>query len=222
MKVGIVVALLVEFSLVKNILEDPVDCGTYVKGRIGNCEVVLMQSGIGKVNAASRLTFLIEREHPDCIINTGVAGGIGDGMHQGDIVVGTEVAYHDVWCGEGEWGQVQGFPLRFKASDTLLAAVRKIATHKVRYGLICTGDQFIQDFETLRSIRRRFDDGLACDMESTAFAQVCYIYNVPFMAIRIVSDTPGMEKDNLCQYKNFFEEAPRETFEMVKALIGEL
>jgi adenosylhomocysteine nucleosidase len=87
------------------------------------------------------------------------------------------------------------------------------------FGLICTGDQFISDLVILRGIKRNFPDGKAVDMESAAIAQVCYVKNVPFMSLRIVSDTPGMETDNTAQYLDFFAEAPKMTFAVLRQLI---
>jgi adenosylhomocysteine nucleosidase len=168
-----------------------------------------------------QVTSLIAEMHPDYIINSGVAGGIGEGMHQGDIVVGTEACYHDVWCGEGEWGQVQGFPLKFPANEHLLEAAKSVVkdNSQLVFGLICTGDQFISELATLQGIKRNFPDGKAVDMESAAIAQVCYAKQVPFMSLRIVSDTPGMEPDNTTQYLDFFAEAPKKTFAVLRQLI---
>ena len=87
------------------------------------------------------------------------------------------------------------------------------------FGLICTGDQFISDLATLQGIKKNFPDGKAVDMESAAIAQVCYAKQVPFMSLRIVSDTPGMEKDNTTQYLDFFAEAPKMTFAVLRQLI---
>ena len=208
-----------EFNLVLNILENPANEGLYTRGRLGSNEILLMQSGIGKVNAASRLTTLIHLEKPDCVINSGVAGGVGAGIRQGDIVAGTACAYHDVWCGSGERGQVQDLPLRFPASEQLLKATEGL---DIKRGLIATGDQFVDELAIVQKIQRMYPDALACDMESAAFAQVCYLHDVPFMAFRIISDTPGMEKDNFHQYNNFFDEAPRQTFVILKKVLNNL
>ncbi len=219
MKIAIIVALDAEFNLTRNILENPQEGPLYITGRLANHDIILMQSGIGKVNAASRLTTLIHLEHPDMVINSGVAGGIAVGMRQGDIVAATECAYHDVWCGSGERGQVQGLPLRFPADSRLMKATENL---DIKRGLIATGDQFIDNIETVEHIRRMYPDALACDMESTAFAQVCHLHDTPFMAFRIVSDTPGMEHDNLNQYNNFFDEAPQQTFALLRQIISNL
>lgn len=222
-KIAIVVAMSSEFDLVKHILNDAeikefrgISC---VEGNLNDKKIVLIQSGIGKVNAAIRVTELIDNEHPDLIINSGVAGGIGANLHVGDVVVGTECVYHDVWCGEGEWGQVQGFPLKFKADKTLVSAMERIKNINMHFGLICSGDQFISDIDALHQIKTRFPDGLAVDMESAAMSQTCYLYQVPFISMRIISDTPGMETDNTAQYRDFFAEAPKQNFEILKKFV---
>ena len=231
-KIAIIVAMQSEFDLVNNILEhaEPreIEGAKALVGELSGKQIILLKSGIGKVNAAMQVTSLIAEMHPDYIINSGVAGGIGEGMHQGDIVVGTEACYHDVWCGEGEWGQVQGYPLKFPANEHLLEAAKNVNSQqstvnsRLVFGLICTGDQFISDLATLQGIKRNFPDGKAVDMESAAIAQVCYAKKVPFMSLRIVSDTPGMEPDNTTQYLDFFAEAPKKTFAVLRQLIDRI
>lgn len=227
-KIAIIVAMQSEFDLVSNILEhaEPreIEGAKALVGELSGKQIILLKSGIGKVNAAMQVTSLIAEMHPDYIINSGVAGGIGEGMHQGDIVVGTEACYHDVWCGEGEWGQVQGFPLKFPANEHLLEAAKSVVkdNSQLVFGLICTGDQFISELVTLQGIKRNFPDGKAVDMESAAIAQVCYAKQVPFMSLRIVSDTPGMEPDNTTQYLDFFAEAPKKTFAVLRQLIDKI
>ena len=233
-RIAIIVAMQSEYELVSHILENavepPMPDGVQCRlGMLYGKQIILLKSGIGKVNAAMQVTSLIAEAHPDYIINSGVAGGIGAGLHQGDIVVGTEVCYHDVWCGEGEWGQVQGFPLKFSANEHLLEVAKRVikdnfqlSTFNFQLGLICTGDQFISDLATLQGIKKNFPDGQAVDMESAAIAQVCHIKNVPFMSLRIVSDTPGMEPDNTTQYLDFFAEAPKMTFAVLQQLIEKI
>ena len=231
-KIAIIVAMQSEFELVSHILENAVESeiegAKCMMGMLYGKEIILLKSGIGKVNAAMQVTSLIAEKHPDYIINSGVAGGIGEGMHQGDIVVGTEACYHDVWCGEGAWGQVQGFPLKFPADAHLLNAMKEVNAQQAKdnsqfvFGLICTGDQFISELTTLQGIKRNFPDGKAVDMESAAIAQVCYAKQVPFMSLRIVSDTPGMEPDNTTQYLDFFAEAPKKTFAVLRQLIDKI
>ena len=93
----------------------------YVEGMLGSNRVILTQCGIGKVNAAVGATELIRRFAPDCIVSTGVAGGIDACLKVTDVVASDSLAYHDVWCGDGnEYGQVQGLPAVYKGCAPLL------------------------------------------------------------------------------------------------------
>lgn len=225
MKIAIIVALQAEFDLVKNIFENYNEIFenniSFIKGKISENEVVLMKSGIGKVNAAVQLSELISVFKPDYAINTGVAGGIDKSLKVGDVVISEKCAYHDVWCGEGEWGQVQGLPLYFYSSDILLQKLKNIATDNTHFGLICTGDQFITQNAVLQEIKQKFPTSLAVDMESAAMAHICYLRKIPFVSIRVISDTPFAEKENLNQYFDFFQTAPKLTFEILKRFIEE-
>lgn len=223
MTILLVVAMQSEYDLMSHIMTNvTTDSHRGVRCCIGTVtgkRVILMQSGIGKVNAAVRVADVIRNEQPDYVINSGVAGGIGAGLRPGDIVVGARTCYHDVWCGEGEWGQIQGLPLYFEADRHLIEVSEEVVDERARIGLICTGDQFVSDVEQLDLIRSRFPDGQAVDMESTAIAQVCHLYSVPFLSLRVVSDTPGMVNDNTSQYFDFMTDAPKATFEVVKRLL---
>ena len=216
-----------EYGLVKSLMEQakevPVRGLLFTEGQIGNVEVVLVKSGIGKVCAAVGTMELIQRYAPDIIVNTGVAGGIDPLTQVMDIVVGENMVYHDVWCGEGnEYGQVQGLPARFVSDKRLCKLALSVAHDGSVYGgLICSGDKFITDKEELTEIKKRFPEGMAVDMESCAIAQVCYMCGIPFLSYRIISDTPGV-KDHYKQYQNFWEEAPKRSFEMIKVLITAL
>ena len=100
-----------ELDCVRRLLENPREerygASLFTIGTNGAHELILTQSGIGKVSSAIRAYELIDRYHPDCVLNTGVAGGIDASMRVMDIVVGSEIVYHDVWCGEGNaWGQI--------------------------------------------------------------------------------------------------------------------
>lgn len=151
----------------------------YVEGLLGGNHVILTQCGIGKVNAAVGATELIRRFAPDCIISTGVAGGIDACLKVMDVVVSERLVYHDVWCGEGnEYGQVQGLPAAYEGCASLLEHALSLNNagpeSRICKGLICTGDRFITDRAELGAIKHRFPAGLAVDMESAAIAQVCH------------------------------------------------
>lgn len=198
-----------------------------VSGRIGGNEVVLTETGIGKVNAAIGAAEIIREFAPDCLVSTGVAGGIDASLRVMDVVVGTDVAYHDVDCGPGNVpGQVQGLPLRFAADKRLLASARDAAgrvadSARVAFGLICSGDQFISDRASLDAIKARHPEGLAVEMESAAIAQACLLYGVPFLGFRIVSDTPGTD-GHVKRYNDFWGEMARHSFAVTRAFLEAL
>lgn len=227
MKIGIINAMQKEHEQLVALLSESENTTNgrfgFVEGRLGKHEIVLMESGIGKVNAAVGTTELIRLYRPDYIINTGVAGGIDAMAGVMHVVAGERVAYHDVDCGpESELGQVQGLPLYYKADPQLLSAALRIEGETpVHRGLICSGDRFVTSRNELDAIKKNFPEGLAVDMESGAIAQVCYLYNVPFMSFRIISDTPGAE-GHFDQYLNFWDTMAEKSFRVTKALLTEL
>ena len=227
MKIGIIVAMQSALECVRCLLENPREeqhgSSLFIIGTNGKHELILTQSGIGKVSSAIRTYELIDRYAPDCILNTGVAGGIDRSMHVMDIVVGSEIVYHDVWCGEDcAWGQIDGLPARFHSDPALVEKALKVSTDLSLYkGLVCSGDRFITDPAELSQIKGLFPEGMAVDMESGSIAQVCYLRHVPFLSFRIISDTPGVD-GHIDQYNNFWENAPHRSFEILTQLINVL
>ena len=220
MKFAIIVAMGKEMDLLRQLLDDEKEQSFHhlhcYSGRVGVHEVLALQCGIGKVNAAIGAWSVIERFKPDAVINTGVAGGVGTAVM--DVVVGSRVAYHDVWCGpESQWGAVQGLPLYYEGDESLLALIQ--AGPKIKKGLICSGDCFIDTPAQVESIKAHFPDVMAVDMESGAIAQVCRIAGVPFLSVRVISDSPGAVADNTAQYEDFWSEAPRHTFHIIRDLL---
>ncbi len=191
------------------------------RGKMGRHDVMVMQCGIGKVNAAMGTLMLVNHFAPNYVINSGVAGGADLSVNVMDVVAGARVAYHDVWCGpESELGQVQGLPLYFEGAKRLLDLVPD--RDDIHKGLICSGDQFIDKKEDVNRIKGNFPEALAVDMESGAIAQVCYLSKVPFLALRVISDSPGASHDNTKQYLDFWSDAPQESFALLKDIISRL
>lgn len=228
MKIGIITAMSSEREQLAQQLTDTVDLTiepfAYTEGRAGENTVILMQSGIGKVNAAVGAAELILNFSPDCVISTGVAGGIDPGVGVMEVVASSRIVYHDVWCGEGNaYGQVQGMPAFFEGNATLLETALGLQSETaVHGGLICTGDRFITGRDELDRIKERFPEGLAVDMESGAIAQVCHIYGVPFLSFRIISDSPAQNGDNARQYENFWAELADRSFGVTERFLHAL
>ena len=222
MKIGIIVAMRKELALLLPLLSNPSseshDGLEFYTGTIGSNQVIAMQCGIAKVNAAIGTVTLINHYAPSLIINSGVAGGTDKSVNVMDIVVGSRVAYHDVWCGpESTYGAVQGLPLYYEADKHALQLVSDDKT--VKKGLIVSGDQFVDSIEQVKIIKSHFPDALAVDMESGAIAQVCELRNVPFMSMRVISDSPGASHDNTKQYNDFWDDAPAATFNVLHNLL---
>ena len=217
MKIGIIVAMEKELRELQKVFgDDP--------------RYVIMQCGIGKVNAAIGAAEMIRQHHPDVIISSGCAGGNGDNLKVQDVVVSTELAYHDVYCGEAVdgscvYGQVQGMPARFQADPNMLAVAKKLSTINsplsTVFGLIVTGDWFVDSREKMRQIIEKFPDAKAVDMESCAIAQTCHIYGVPFISFRIISDIP-LSDTNASQYHDFWSQMADRSFHVTRAFVEAL
>lgn len=225
MKIAIIVAMRAELDmllpLIEDIKETTINGCLIHQGRMGANEVALMQTGIGKVNAAVGALSLIDSFHPDLMVNTGIAGGTGNGADIFDVVIADGIGYHDVYCGPGNArGQVQGLPEKFPCRGQVLVNLEAVESlPQVKRGLIASGDLFVSTPQELRAVLAVQPRAIAVDMESGAIAQVCHIKDVPFLAIRVVSDTPGVENHHE-QYGSFFTLAPKSTFNVVKALLS--
>ena len=191
-------------------------------------QVILQKSGIGKVNAAIQTVEMIRQFHPDCIISTGCAGGNGADINVQDVVVSTQLAYHDVYCGEAighsVYGQVQGLPPRFDADPSLLEKALSLSLPKgvkVHPGLIVTGDWFVDTKDKMREIVGHFPDAKAVDMESCAIAQTCYINKVPFISFRVISGIPLRDTD-ASMYHDFWNTIAQNSFQVTKTFIESL
>ncbi len=156
-------------------------------GRYKNHEVILTESGIGKVAAASATTVMIDNFKPDLVVNTGSAGALDPALKIGDEVVGTRIAYSDVdvTVFGYDFGQLPNKPLYYEADINTVADFEQLTA--VKKGLIVSGDQFVQD-EAKQRILSHFPDALVAEMEAAAVAQVAYQFNTPFIVLRGVSD----------------------------------
>lgn len=221
MKIAVIAAMSKEMQLIIPLLDKhstvTVNDITYHCGSIAGHEVVAVQSGIGKVNAALSTLTLIDTFHPSIVINTGVAGGVGR-ANVLDVVIPSGIGYHDVWCGSDTIpGQAHGCPRLF---DCPLPA-ELVAELGAKTGILASGDIFISRPEEVEHILSIYPEAVAVDMESAAIAHTCYLKGVPFVAIRVVSDTPGAE-DNFSQYGDFWSAAPERTFATLTHLIERL
>lgn len=188
MKYGILCAMDEEIKALKKELVDAKQteiAGTiFYEGKIGPNEVVLVQSGIGKVQAGMTTGLLIAKFGAEVVINSGSAGGIGNDLHVGDVVLSTLVAYHDVDVTAFGYlpGQLPQQPQKFVADEQLIVKVEQAAKENqqnVRLGLIVTGDQFVASSLKIREIKDMYPEVLCCEMEGAAIAQVAFQFKIP-------------------------------------------
>ncbi|MGM9733767.1 MAG: 5'-methylthioadenosine/adenosylhomocysteine nucleosidase [Prevotella sp.] len=225
MKIGIIIAMDKEFRRISELLDGlkvELDGGRkFVIGRLGDNELVLHQCGIGKVNAAIGASEMIRRYNPDLMVSTGCAGGGRTDMEVMDIVASTELAYHDVYCGEAMgntvYGQVQGMPARYTSPSELVEKAKSVSP-RVHAGLIVTGDWFVDSKEKMREIVGHFPEAAAVDMESAAIAQTCHIYGIPFISFRVISDIP-LKDTNAAMYHDFWNTIADNSFETTREFL---
>lgn len=199
MKIAIISAMLKEIMpLINkiNVVEEFQKEGyTFKKGFLNDNEIIITSGGIGKVNTGV-ITTILYMLFPDIdlLINVGISGGVIGNVNKGDIVISDKLSYIDVDTSQfGEaFGQVPDLPLYYTACENVISKVSKYG----KCGLILTGDKFISDKNLLHSIidKHFSSEKVMCvDMESTAFAQVCYLFKIPFISIRCISDLIGGE-----------------------------
>lgn len=197
-----------------------------LRGTYRGQTLAVIESGIGKVNAAIATAHIIASDRPRAVINTGSAGGLGKDVHVGDIVVGSRVAHHDVDVRAFGYviGQVPQMPPEYHAdvqlSQAAAEAARVFADAAVHHGLIVSGDQFVDHSDKVARIRRDFPDVLAVEMEAAAIAQTCHQLRTPCVVIRAVSDHADEKADK--SFEEFIDAAGRRSARMVLALVDML
>ncbi|MCL2560274.1 MAG: 5'-methylthioadenosine/S-adenosylhomocysteine nucleosidase [Turicibacter sp.] len=226
MAIGIIGAMQQEVAILKALIDvnEVIDVMhvEFTVGTLHGKDVVLLESGIGKVNVAVATTLLIERFDIEYVINTGSAGGLTQDAQVGDVVISENVAHHDVDVRifGYEAGQIPGMPAIFAADTNLVAKVEAVlkAAHVRHFkGQIVTGDTFVHRPEQMMAIQEHFNHAVALEMEAAAVAQVCYLAKVPFVVVRALSDIAGKESD--LSFTEFLPLAAKASSEMVEQLV---
>ncbi|MDG6126988.1 5'-methylthioadenosine/adenosylhomocysteine nucleosidase [Lactococcus formosensis] len=214
MKLGIICAMEEELrTLVENLDQaSKITRHGYVfhTGSIGRHEVVLVQSGIGKVMSAMAVTLLVEVFSVDGIINTGSAGAVNHELKIGDVVVADRLAYHDVdvTAFGYAFGQMAQQPLYFESSKYFVSELKKAIENPV-VGLITSSDSFISSDSRIAEIKNHFPDVLAVEMEGASIAQAATALKKPFVIIRAMSDTASHDAN--VKFDEFIIEAGRKS-----------
>lgn len=230
MKAGIIGAMEPEIAILKSKLlncETSVHAGyTFFQGQLADTEVVIVQSGIGKVAAALATAILIDKFQPDYVVNTGSAGGFDQALKVGDIVISSEVRYHDVdvTAFGYEIGQLPGNPTAYIPQPELVEAAKtgisSLENIQTLVGLITTGDTFMTKDEDIAKARANFPTMAAVEMEGAAIAHTCHQFNIPFVVIRSMSDIAG--KESPTSFEAYLETASVNSSKLVISMLAAL
>ena len=200
--VGIIVAMDEEREAIINIMKDikieQIYNLRFMKGTIQGKNCILVKSGIGKVNAARTTQIMIDKLDIQYIINIGVGGSINNLLDIGDILIGKQVLQHDfdITAFGHSKGYITGVGDKITCDRGLVNEFEKVIksiperSYKIKLGIIATGDIFCTESWMKDKIRAKFNADVV-DMECASMAQVCYLDNIPFIAIRGISDTPN-------------------------------
>ncbi|WP_368487858.1 5'-methylthioadenosine/adenosylhomocysteine nucleosidase [Clostridium sp. BJN0013] len=195
-------------------------------GKLYGKDIVVVRSGIGKVNAAVCTQILIDDFKVDIIINVGIAGGVAENVYPGDIVIADSLVQHDVNAVAFgyEIGQIPRLDTYdFKCDERLVKKVKstcsKMKNKNSFVGRIVTGDEFISSSEKVKYLYKKFN-ALACEMEGGSIAQVAYLNNVPFVIIRSISDNANNGAS--MEYEEFAPIAIKNSTEILKNVIKSL
>ncbi|MGB1199506.1 MAG: 5'-methylthioadenosine/S-adenosylhomocysteine nucleosidase [Thalassotalea sp.] len=230
MKAGIIGAMEPEVAILKDKLTNASveqHAGfTFYQGQLDGADVVIVQSGIGKVAAALATAILLDRFQPDYVVNTGSAGGFEQSLKVGDIVISSEVRYHDVdvTAFGYEIGQLPANPAAYIPHPTLVnAAINSANTLdniQTLTGLITTGDTFMTKDDDIAKARKNFPTMAAVEMEGAAIAHTCHQFDTPFVVIRSMSDIAG--KESPVSFEAYLETASVNSSALVCSMLDTL
>ena len=201
-KVGIIAAMQEEMNEIKNIMTELTENNIYevqfFEGKIGNVECVLVQAGVGKVNASRCTQILIDNYDIEYVVNVGSAGSANNSLNIGDIVIGKILVQHDfdITAFGHKKGYISNVGENINSDDKLIKKFEKIINnndkkeYNIKVGTIASGDIFCTDIKMKEKIKYKFNAD-AIEMEGAAIAQVCYLDKIPFIVIRSISDTPN-------------------------------
>ena len=230
MKLGIIGAMAIEIETLKQQMEDT-RCNLrtgmeFWEGKLENLDVVVVQCGVGKVNAAMCAQILCACYGVTHLVNTGIAGSLCAQLDIGDLVISRDAMYHDFDCVHFgyEMGKVPGMDtVSFPADETLIrfaqTAAETVHPGHCHLGRIASGDQFVAEKPLKEQIISR-TQGLCTEMEGAAIAHTAYRNGVPFVILRCISD----KADNSAEmdYPTFERMAAENSARLVEALVARI
>lgn len=224
-KMGIIAAMQEEMIEIKKITTDIQEKNIfeliYTTGKINDKEIVLVEAGVGKVNAARATQIMIDNFEIDAIINVGSAGATNEQLNIGDIVIGKKLIQHDfdITAFGHPKGYISNVGEYVESDERLIKKIEKEISDikendfKIKIGTIVSGDIFCTEIKMKEKVRTKFNAD-AIEMEGAAIAQVCKLDKVPFIIIRSISDSPN--GNNNITFDQFLEKASKRCAEIIK------
>ena len=229
-KLGIIGAMELEvetlLAQMENKSAETVAGSTFYEGQLSGLDVVVVQCGIGKVNAALCVQILCTKFGITHAVNTGIAGSLCAELDIGDLVVSRDAMYHDFDCVHFgyPYGKVPGMDVvSFPANETMIKlafdAANDIHPGHVTVGRVASGDQFVAE-QTLKNKIISNTQALCTEMEGAAIAQTAYRNGIPFVILRAISD----KADNSAEmdYPTFEKQAAHRCAAVTVALAAAL
>ena len=225
---GIIAAMNEEMQEIEKIMNNKETQEIYklnfIKGKINNSEVVLVEAGVGKVNASRTTQILIDKFDIDTIINVGSAASANDELEIGDIVIGSKIVQHDfdITAFGYPKGYISNVGQFLESDNTLIEKIEQTISNmkdsdfKIKIGTIASGDIFCTELKMKEKIRTKFNAD-AIEMEGAAIAQVCKLDNIPFLVIRSISDKPN--GNNHITFDKFLQNASKRCAKIIKEFL---
>lgn len=229
--IAIIVAMQEEMQeiqkIMDNIQEKTIHGLIIQEGEINGLKSILVESGVGKVNAARTTQILVDNYSLKYVINVGSAGGLQENLKIGDIVIGDNLVQHDfdITAFGHPKGYISNLGINLKSDEELIKQAKKAIKNineeqediNIVMGTIASGDIFCTKVEMKNKIKSKF--GAICvEMEGAAIAQVCTLDNIPFIIIRSISDVPN--GNNQIEFNQFLKQASKRCAQFIKQMIS--
>ena len=228
-KIGIIFAMEEELVALKKYLtitnEYNIFNLKFYESKKDNLEVILVESGVGKVNAARTTQILIDNMQVDYIFNIGVAGGVSNKLSVGDIVLGEKLVQHDfdITSFNHEKGYIPSVGVYIDSDTYLLNVANEVLTNtkdiSFQRGVIASGDIFCTETKMSEKINSKFN-ALCVEMEGASIAQVCYLSHIPFLIIRSISDV--INNNNKVTYEEFLLDSCNKVADVMSEILKKL
>lgn len=196
----------------------------FYSGTLSDKNIVLVRSGVGKVNMATCTQILVDKFNVTAVVNSGVSGTLDKELNQGDIVISTDAVQHDfdTTVFGDPLGEISRLGVTFFEADKGMIEVAKKASEnvkdiKVKEGRVASGDQFVAGGAVADRIKENFGDVSAVEMEGAAMAQVAYLNKIPFVILRSISDKADGSAD--LSYEEFLPIAAKNASSLLEEFI---